>query len=72
MSQKYKNNTGINVGQIWRFIKEAKIGDYVVFAEPGQIHIGKIVSNYFYDSIERDGQDKDYVNNRKVVWIRKI
>ena len=66
-----KNNVGINVGQIWRFIREANIGDYVVFAEPGQIHIGKIESNYFYDSVEGDSQDKDYVNNRKVVWIRK-
>lgn len=66
-----KNNIGINVGQIWRFIREANIGDYVVFAEPGQIHIGKIESNYFYNAVEGDSQDKDYVNNRKVVWIRK-
>lgn len=65
-----KNNIGINVGQIWRFINEAKIGDYVVFAEPGQIHIGRIESNYFYDSTERESQDRDYVNNRKVSWIK--
>ncbi len=66
-----KNNIGINVGQIWRFINDAKIGDYVVFAEPEQIHIGRIESNYYYDSTERTGQDSDYVNNRKVVWIKR-
>lgn len=59
-----------DVGQIWRFISEAQIDDYVIFAEPKRIHIGKIVSDYFYDDTVREGQDADYTNNRTVEWIR--
>ena len=60
-----------DVGQIWRFIGEAQVGDYVIFAEPKKIHIGVIVSDYFYDNVARNGQDSDYTNNRKVEWIKK-
>jgi len=65
-----KNNIGINVGQIWRFCNEAKIGDYVIFAEPKIIHLGRIESDYIFDNSENTNQDPDYVNNRKVTWIK--
>ena len=65
------NKVGQNVGQIWRFIHEAKIGDYVIFAEPKKIHFAKIESDYIFEEIEREEQDIDYVNNRKVSWIKK-
>ena len=68
--QNSKNNIGINVGQIWRFKDEAKIGDYVVLAESNYIHIGKIDSDYVYDATSRPEQDEDYVNTRKVVWLK--
>ncbi len=68
--EKKKMSVAQDVGQIWRFINEASIGDYVVLAEPGLIHIGRIESNYYYDSNERTDQDSDYVNNRKVTWIK--
>ena len=64
--EKKKMSKAQDVGQIWRFLKEAKIGDYVILAEPRVIHLGKITSDYFYDNSEREEQDADYVNNRKV------
>ena len=69
--EKKKMSKAQDVGQIWRFLKEAKIGDYVILAEPRVIHLGKITSDYFYDNSEREEQDADYVNNRKVTWIKK-
>lgn len=73
--QKYpaKNNKsiGASVSQIWRFISEAKIGDYVIFADKNVIHVGCIESDHFYDDTKREEQDPDYVNNRKVKWIKK-
>ena len=60
-----------DIGQIWRFVKEMQIGDYVVFSNGDTCHIGRIVSNYYFDNIENDNQDSDYVNTRDVEWIKK-
>lgn len=62
---------GQDVGQIWRFIKESQVGDYVIFAEPTVCHIGKIISDYEYDAASRPTQDTDYVNSKKVEWLLK-
>ena len=48
-----------------------KIGDYVIFAENSVFHIGRVESDYIYDDKEREGQDPDYTNNRKVTWLKK-
>lgn len=61
---------GQNVGQVWRFIKEASIGDYVVFAEDNVCHIGRITSDYYYDSTDYPNQSADYVNVRNVEWLK--
>lgn len=68
-----KNNRGRgqNVGQIWRFIHDMKIGDYVILAENSVFHIGRIESDYCYDTTERESQDSDYKSNRKVKWLKK-
>lgn len=68
-----KNNRGRgqDVGQIWRFIHDMKIGDYVIYAENSVFHIGKIESGYCYDETERESQDSDYRSNRKVKWLKK-
>ena len=68
-----KNNRGRgqDVGQIWRFIHDMKIGDYVIFAENSVFHIGRIDSDYCYDTTERESQDSDYKSNRKVKWLKK-
>ena len=62
---------GQNVGQIWRFIKEANIGDYVIFADGEYCHIGRIESDYYYNQDVHEGQSPDYVNTRDVVWLKK-
>jgi MoxR-like ATPase len=67
---KTKNARGQDIGQIWRFIHEAKKGDYVIFGEPAKLHIGKIESDYYYDATENPNRDSDYVNFRKVKWIK--
>ena len=63
-----KNSQANQVGQIYRFIKETAVGDYVVFRSNKLIHIGKVVSDYYY-STNVPNQDSDYANNRKVEWI---
>lgn len=60
-----------NVGQIWMFKDEIKINDYIVFFDKGIAHIGKIIGDYeFIENIPN--QSTDYVNNRKVEWIKHI
>lgn len=66
-----KNSRSNQVGQIYRFIKETSVGDYVVFRSNKLIHIGKIVSDYYFDT-NVPNQDSDYANNRKVEWIAHL
>lgn len=60
-----------NVGQVWRFVNDMQIGDYVVFADGNVFHIGKIESDYYYDDAIGEDQSSDYKNSRKVVWLKK-
>lgn len=60
-----------NVGQIFRFVKEASIGDYVIYITKNNISIGTIVSDYYYDNNVYDDQYLDYVHKRKVNWLIK-
>ena len=72
--EKYSKNNrgrGQDIGQIWRFLHDMKIGDYVILAEPSVFHIGRIESDYYYDNAERQSQSSDYKNNRKVNWLKK-
>ena len=64
------NSRGQDVGQIHRFKNEAKIGDYVVFAEQNVCHIGRITSEYYYDTSSHPNQSEDYVNVRDVKWLK--
>lgn len=62
---------GQNVGQVWRFVDEMQIGDYVVFADGNVFHIGRIESEYYYDESVDENQSPDYKNTRKVEWLKK-
>lgn len=62
---------GQDVGQIYRFLREAQIGDYVVYGDGAIAHIGQITSDYYYDNAPAN-QDPDYVNNRSVKWLKDI
>lgn len=62
---------GQQVGQVWRFCNELKVGDYVIYADSDVFHIGRVESDYYYDDSDRPEQDFDYKNNRKVKWLKK-
>lgn len=68
-----KNNRakGQDVGMIRRFLKELQIGDYIIFAESSEFHIGRIESDYIYDDTDYPNQSSDYKNIRKVKWLKK-
>ena len=59
-----KNNRakGQDVGMIRRFLKELQIGDYIIFAESTEFHIGRIESDYIYDDTDYPNQSADYKN----------
>jgi restriction system protein len=56
-------------GQLYRFVCEMAVGDYVVFPSKidRKINIGKIESDYYYDK-----NAKHYPNQRKVKWIKHL
>lgn len=61
---------GQDLGQIWRFLHDMQIGDYVIYSESDCFHIGRIISDYNYNAAEYDAQDHDYKNERKVEWLK--
>ena len=69
--QKNNRGRGQDIGQVWRFLNDVKIGDYVIFANDSVFHIGRVESDYYYDANDNPEQNADYTNNRKVVWIKK-
>lgn len=69
--QKNNRGRGQDIGQIWRFLKDVKIGDYIIYADDAFFHIGRVDSDYYYDNAENPNQSKDYTNNRKVTWLEK-
>lgn len=62
---------GANVSQIWMFKDEIKVNDYVVYFDKGIAHVGKVIGEYEYIQ-DTPSQDLDYVNNRRVEWIKDI
>lgn len=62
---------GQDVGQVWRFIKEMQIGDYIVFSVGDTCHIGRVVSDYYFNNNSNNNQDPDYTNIRNVEWLKK-
>lgn len=56
------------VGQIYRFLSELKINDYVVYIKNRILHIGKVTSDYYYVENPIDG-DPNYRNRRDVEWL---
>ena len=63
-----KNSVSNSAGQLFRFVTEAKIGDYIVFPTKfdSKVNIGIIDSEYYYDIGERE-----YPHKRRVKWIFK-
>lgn len=60
-----------DIAQIWTFKGGMSIGDYVVFGDGANAHIGLIKSEYYYEK-DCESRDEDYVNNRKVEWLKSF
>ena len=69
--KKEPRGRGQDIGQVWRFINDVQIGDYIIFADEGVCHIGRIESDYYFDDTENPNEDPDYANRRKVTWLKK-
>lgn len=69
--KKEPRGRGQDIGQVWRFINDVQIGDYIIFADEGVCHIGRIESDYYFDDTENPNEDPDYANKRKVTWLKK-
>ena len=54
-------------GMLYRFVNEAKVGDYVVFPSRSnrEVNIGQITGEYRYDA-----EEHDYVQKRDVKWLK--
>lgn len=57
------------VGQLYRFVQEVKVGDYIIFPTKynRMINIGEVTGDYYY---ENDGSS--FPNKRNVRWIKKL
>lgn len=55
------------VGQLYRFIYEVQMGDYIVFPTKynRSINIGQVTGEYYYDE-----KEEHFVNKRKVKWLK--
>lgn len=64
-----KMSTAQCVGQLYRFVHDVKVDDYIVFPTKynRMINIGQVKSEYYYDENE-----EHYVNKRKVKWIKSF
>lgn len=69
--QKTPHSKGQDIAQIWKFLKGMSVGDYVVYGDGKVAHIGRVTSNYYY-ATNVEGQDSDYVNNKKVKWLKSV
>ncbi|MCB0085618.1 MAG: hypothetical protein KDE47_31970 [Caldilineaceae bacterium] len=59
-----------NAGQLFRFVHEMKVGDYVAYPSKAdkQIHLGKITGDYCYNPSSMAG----YPNQRAVQWLKRV
>ena len=66
-----KQAIATNTGQLFRFVHEMQVGDYIVFPSKNDrmINIGRIEGDYYYcpDALIDSHQ---YTNRRKVKWIK--
>ena len=68
-----KQSIATQNGQLYRFVHEMQIGDYVVFPSKidRMINIGIIESDYFYCE-EALNEVHQYINRRKVKWLKHL
>lgn len=66
-----KQSIATQTGQLYRYVHEIQVGDYVVFPSKidRMINIGRIESDYYYDA-EALKNTPRYPNRRKVKWLK--
>ena len=64
---KSKQSIAGSAGQLFRFVNEAKVGDYVVYPTKfnRMVNIGRIEGEYFFDA-----EETEYNQKRKVKWLK--
>ena len=64
-----RNNVSVSAGILFRFAREAQVGDYVVFPSKNdrKINIGVIEGDYTYEP-----SAPEYVHRRKVRWLKHL
>lgn len=69
-----KRKLGNNVGQVFRFAHEMKIGDPVVLpVKPTrEVAIGKITGDYRFAADDEELVENDYSNVRPVEWLKVV
>ena len=60
----------VSAGQLYRFVNEVKVGDFVAYPSKTDrcIHIGRIDGDYFFDP----KSEGSYPNHRKVTWLKSV
>jgi len=70
-----KNGTLIaDTGTLWRFVKEMKIGDWVIMPDyvNGLYHVGKVASDYYFQRQSANLKGCEFPNRRKVTWLAHL
>ena len=64
-----KQSVANSASQLFRFVNEAKINDYVIYPTTfnRMINIGKIEGEYFFNE-----KEQEYIQQRKVKWIKSF
>ena len=64
-----KEKIAVCAGQLYRFVHEMRVGDYVVYPSKNdrKINIGVVEGDYVYNP-----DSEDYVNQRKVKWLKHL
>ena len=64
-----KGNIANGAGMLYRFCREAQIGDYVVYPSKNdrQVNFGIIESEYRYDASQ-----SEYIQTHKVKWLKQL
>lgn len=59
-----------NAGQLFRFVHEMKVGDFVAYSSKAarQVHIGRVTGPYEFDA----SGDSGYPHHRPIAWLRAL
>lgn len=69
-----KQTISINVGQLWTFAKEIEVGDVILTPNPltRTIYLGKMKSEYKYNTKSLGDLYQSYRHRRKIVWEKEV